>query len=94
MERWIGTVLNINTTCTEFGPKYLLLHVMHVHSGCDTTYLYGKIKTRTFNTLLSEIYPGLSNIIGEMSIYSDQLMEAVTPFFTALYNQVPEHPWS
>jgi len=36
--------------------------------------------------MLSGNFPGLANAIGEMSISSAELMQAVTPYFTALYN--------
>ena len=43
MERWDRTVLNINATCADLGPKCLQLLGMHALSGCDTTsYPYGK----------------------------------------------------
>ena len=82
--------LDINATCTELGPRCLQLLGVHALSGCDTTsYLYGKGKTRALNTLLSGNFPGLANVIGEIGITSTDLMQAVNPFFTALYNQVP-----
>ena len=37
MERWDGTVLDINGTCADLGPKCLQLLGMHTLSGCDTT---------------------------------------------------------
>ena len=37
MERWDGTILNINATCATLGPKSLQLLGMHALSGCDTT---------------------------------------------------------
>ena len=90
MERWNGTVLDINATCTELGPKSLQLLGMHALSGCDTTsYLYGKGKTRALNTLLSGNFPGLANVMGEIDITPADLMKAVNPVITALYNQVP-----
>ncbi len=45
MKRCDGTVLNINATCANLGPKCLQLLGMHSLSGCDTTsYPYGKGK--------------------------------------------------
>ena len=88
MERWNGIVLDINETCTELGPKSLQQLGMHALSGCDTTsYLYGKGKTRALNTLLSGNFPGLADVIGEIDITTTDLMEAVNPFVTSLYNQ-------
>ena len=37
MERWDGTVLDINATCADLGPRCLQLLGMHAISGCDTT---------------------------------------------------------
>ena len=90
MERWNGTVLDINVTCTELGPKCLQLLSVHALSGCDTTsYLYSKGKTRASHTLLSGNFPGLHSVIGEKGISKAELMQAVNPFITALYNHVP-----
>ena len=46
-------------------------------------------RARALNTLLSGNFPGLADIVGEVSATQVELMEAVKPFFTALYNQVP-----
>ena len=37
MERWDRTVLYINATSVDLGPKCLQLLGMHALSGCDTT---------------------------------------------------------
>ena len=88
MERWNGTILDINATCMELGPKCPQLLGMHVLSGCDSTsYLYGKGKISARNTLLSGNYPGLSEIVGEVGTTHEQLMEATTLFFISLYGQ-------
>ena len=85
-----GTVLDINATCSELGPQCLQLLGMHTLSGCDTTsYPYSNGRARALNTLLSGNFPGLADIVGEVSATQVELMEAVKPFFTALYNQVP-----
>ena len=90
MERWNGTVLDISATCTELGPKCLQILTVHALSGCDTTsYLYSKGKTRALNTSLSGNFPGLDSVIGEIGISRAELIQAVNPFITALYNQVP-----
>ena len=45
VERWDGTVLDINATCANLGPKCLQLLGMHALSGRDTTsYPFGKGK--------------------------------------------------
>ena len=89
MERWNGTVLDINATCTELGPKCLQL-LVHALSGCDTTFncLYSKGKTRASHTSLSRNIPGLHSVIGEKGILKAELMQTENPFITAMYNQV------
>ena len=43
MERWDGSVLDINATCASLGQKCLQLPGMHALSGCYTmSYPYGK----------------------------------------------------
>ena len=87
-----GTVLDINATCSELGPQCLQLLGMHTLSGCDTTsYPYSNGRARALNTLLSGNFPGLADIVGEVSATQVELMEAVKPFFTALYNG---HQWN
>ena len=90
MERWDRTVLNINATCEDLGPKCLQLLGMHALSGCDTTsYPYGKGKISALNTLLAQDFPGLADVLGEVDATHTDLVEATTPFFCALYRQLP-----
>lgn len=90
MERWNGTVLDINATCANLGPKCLELLGMHALSGCDTTsYPYGKGKVTALSTLLAGQFPGLVDVLGEVGAKQEELMEAVMPFFVALYGQTP-----
>jgi len=43
MEHWDETVLDINSTCADLGPKSLQLLGMHALTGCNTTsYPYAK----------------------------------------------------
>ena len=56
MQRWDRTVLCINATCVDIGPKCLQLLGMHTLSGCDTT-SYGKGKISALNTLLAQDFP-------------------------------------
>ena len=54
MEWWDGTVLDINSTCTDLGPKCLQLLGLHALSGCDTvSYPYSNGKISALNTLLT-----------------------------------------
>ena len=88
MERWDGTVLNINATCQELGPKCLQLLGMHAITGCDTTsYPYGKGKTSALKTLLAGDFQGLDNVLGEVDATSDELIQAAKTYFMALYGQ-------
>ena len=90
MERWDGSVLDINATCDELGSKCLQLLGMHAVSGCDTTsYPYGKGKVSALKTLLAGDFPGLADVLGEVGTTQADLMEAVKPFFVALYRQLP-----
>ena len=91
MERWDGTVLDINATCVELGTKSLQLLGIHALSGCDTTsYPYGKGKISALNTLLGGNFDGLADVLGETGTTHTDLMEAAKPFFAALYGQPPE----
>ena len=91
MERWDGTVLNINATCADLGPRCLQLLGVHALSGCDTTsYPYGKGKISALNTLLAGDFPGLATVLGEVGATPTDLMEAAKPFFLALYGQQPD----
>ena len=57
MERWDGSVLDINAICADLGQKWLQLLCIHVLSGCDTTsYPYGKGNVTALNTMVSGIY--------------------------------------
>lgn len=90
MERWDGTVLDINATCNKLGPKCLQLLAMHALSGCDTTsYPYGKGKISALNTLLAGDFPELADVLGEVGVSQIQLLQAATPYFLCLYGQKP-----
>ena len=61
MERWDGTVLDINATCANLGPQCLQLLGMHAISGCDTTsYPYAKGKFSALKTMLDGDFPAWS----------------------------------
>ncbi len=87
-ERWDGTVLDINATCSDLGPKCLQLLDIHALTGCDTvSYPYGKGKISALNTLLAGDFPGLAHVLGEVETTHTDLMKATESFFTALYRQ-------
>ena len=90
MERWDGTVLNINATCADLGPKCLQLLGIHALSGCDTTsYPYGKRKISALNIWLAHDYSGMADVLGEVGTTHTDLVEASKPFFAALYRLHP-----
>ena len=90
MERWDGTVLNVNATCDKLGAKCVQLLGMHALSGCDTTsYPYAKGKIGALNTFLAGDFPGLVDLLGEVGTARTDLMEAAKTFFVALYGQQP-----
>jgi hypothetical protein len=58
-------------------------------SGYDTTsYPHGQGKISALNTLLAWDFPGLADVLGEVGSTPEDLMEAVTPLFTALHGQL------
>ena len=87
LERWDGSVLDINATCANLGQKCLQLLGMHALSGCDTTsYPYGKGKVTALNTMISGNYQGLATV-GDVGTTQAELMTAAMSFFIALYGQ-------
>jgi len=59
IERWNGVVMDINTACTELGPKCLQVLGVHARSGCDTvSYPFRKGKTSALNALKADSFPG------------------------------------
>ena len=81
MERWDGAILYINATSAHLGLKCLHLLGMHALSGCDTTsYPYDKGKISARNTLLSGEFPGLADVLGEVSTPLANLMDGAKPF--------------
>ena len=65
MERWDGTVLDINYTCADLGPKSLQLLGMHALTGCDTTsYPYAKGKVIALKTMLAGDFSDLDDVLG------------------------------
>lgn len=87
MERWDGTVLNINATVENLGDHSCSILAMHALSGCDTTsYPAGKGKVSALKAMRA--VPGkLLHIIGEEGATDSQITQAVRAFFLALYKQ-------
>ena len=91
IERWDGTVLDINATCTDLGPQCLQLQGMYAISGCDTTsYPYAKGKFSALKSMLDGDFPGLDDVLGEVGATHDDLLKTATTFFLALYGQPAE----
>ena len=87
MERWDGTVLNINQTVENLGEKCRTILAVHALSGCDTTsFPCGKGKVSAIKAM-RDVPGDLLHVIGEESATDVQITEAVSSFFLALYNQ-------
>ena len=85
MERWDGTVLDINQTCTKLGSKCPQLLGMHALTGCDTTsFPFNKGKESALSVLDAGGFPG------EEDAMRWDLLEVGLPFFCALYGQKPD----
>ena len=84
MERWDGSVLDINAICTDLGHKCFQLLCLHALSGCDTTpYPYSKGNVTALNTMVSRIYQCLA-IIGDIDTTHTELMNEEMPSFLSL----------
>ena len=61
MEKWDGVILNINATCTQFGPSVCSqLLGAHAVTGCDTvSYPFGKGKITVLRTLMAGDFHGV-----------------------------------
>ena len=95
MERWDGTILDINVTSAHLRPKCLQFLGMHALSGCDTTsYPYGEGKISALNTLLSGDFPGLADVLGEVGTPLASLMDGAKPFLVLCMVSCRKHPWS
>ena len=95
MERWDGTILDINVTSAHLRPKCLQFLGMHALSGCDTTsYPYGEGKISALNTLLSGDFPGLADVLGEVGTPLASLMDGAKTFLVLCMVSCRKHPWS
>ena len=90
MERWDGTVWDINKTCDQLGPKCLQILGMHNLTGSDiTSYLFGKGKVSALNILMAGDFLELNSALGEIDASHEQLAQLGQTFFCALYGQKP-----
>ena len=95
MERWDGTILDINATSAHLGSKCLQLLGMHALSGCDTTsYPYGKGKISALNTLLSGDFPGLADVLVKWTHHWRVSWMARSPFLVLCMVSSRKHLWS
>ena len=88
MERWNGSVLDINATVTALGDKCRGLLGMHALSGCDTvSYPNGRGKVSALRVLTQTDIAELDSVLGEESATQTDLQKAGTLFFLSLYCQ-------
>ena len=90
MEKWDGTVLNINANVNTLGNKCQGILAMHALSGCDTvSYPWGKGKVSALKTLQNCSMPQLAELykLGEEEATQSEIMEAAKIFFLTLYSQ-------
>ena len=88
IERWDGTVLDINQTCIKLGSKCLQLLGMHALTGCDTTsFPFNKGKVSALSVIEAGDFPGLFHVLGEEDAMRWDLLEVGLSFFCALYGQ-------
>ena len=88
IERWDGTVPDINQTCIKLGSKCLQLLGMHALTGCDTTsFPFNKGKVSALSVIEAGDFPGLFHVLGEEDAMRWDLLGVGLSFFCALYGQ-------
>jgi hypothetical protein len=88
MEKWDGSVLDINATVANLGDKYKGILGMHALSGCDTvSYPNGKGKLSALKVLNQTDIAGLDSVLGEEDASYSDLMATGKAFFLHLYGQ-------
>lgn len=88
MEKWDGSVLNINKTVADLGDKSLQLLGMHAVTGCDTvSYPFNKGKLTALSKLRDGDFPELYSVLGEEAATHEDLLKVGQKFFGALYGQ-------
>ena len=88
MERWNGSVLDINATVTALGDKCRGLLGMHALSRCDTvSYPNGRGKVSALRVLTQTDIDELDSVLGEESATQTDLQKAGPSFFLSLYCQ-------
>ena len=88
MKPWDGSIIDINATCNELGPKCLKLLGMHALSGCDAvSYPFNKGKVAALNVLKAGNFPNVFDTLGEEGVSLDSVRETGRQFFAALHGQ-------
>ena len=88
IEKWDGTVVNINDTVSRLGSTCSGILGMHALSGCDTaSYLNGKGRVSALKVLSQNNITGLDSELGETGASEADLMATATAFYLALYSQ-------
>ena len=83
MEKWDGTVLDVQATVSQLGDKCGQLLGMHALSGCDTvSYPCGRGKKTALKVLMKNDIPGLQHLLGTPNITYDQLKASAELFFS------------
>ena len=88
MEKWDGTVIEINTTLDKLGDKCGQLLGMHALMGCNiVSYPCGEGKKFTLKCLTNSNIPGLQDTRGVSDVNHDQFKATSrsNSFFLALY---------
>ena len=86
MEKWDGTVLNINETYNNLGEKSLQILGMHALSGCDTSsYTCRKGKASAIKALLKTDLSELDTVLGDPSATAAAIMECARKFFAVFF---------
>ena len=86
MEKWDGTVLNINDTVSRLGSTCSGFLRMHALSGCDTvSYFNGKGKVSALKVLNQNNITGLDSVLGETDASEADLMATATAFYLAIF---------
>ena len=81
IERWDGTVPDINQTCIKLGSKCLQLLGMHALTGCDTTsFPFNKGKVSALSVIGPGGFPGLFHVLGEEDAMRWDLLEVGLSF--------------
>ena len=96
IERWDGTVPDINQTCIKLGSKCLQLLGMHALTGCDTTsFPFNKGKVSALSVIEAGYFPGLFHVLGGGKTPCDgTFWRLVCPSFVHCMARNKAPPWN